>query len=88
MFGVRLSALACALMVQYRLSKRLTQRLLADMLHIDISLGMLPKLGAETGEALAAPEPFSRKGAPGGSSPTTAASSPRTSPRRSSSTLA
>jgi transposase len=54
-FGVRLSALACALMVQYRLSKRLTQRLLADVLHIDISLGMLPKLGAETGEALAAP---------------------------------
>lgn len=54
-FGVRLSALACALMVQYRLSKRLTQRLLADVLHIDISLGMLPKLGAETSKALVAP---------------------------------
>ena len=54
-FGVRLSALACALMVQYRLSKRLTQRLLADVLHLNVSLGMLPKLGAETGEALAAP---------------------------------
>lgn len=54
-FGVRLSALACALMVQYRLSKRLTQRLLADVLHLNVSLGMLPKLGAETGAALASP---------------------------------
>lgn len=52
-FGVRLSALASALMVQYRLSKRLTQRLFADVLGVDISLGMLPKLGAEMGEALA-----------------------------------
>jgi transposase len=54
-FGPRLSALASALMVQYRLSKRLTQRLLADVLRVDLSLGMLPKLGAEMGEALAGP---------------------------------
>lgn len=54
-FGIRLSAMVSALMVQYRLSKRLTQRLLADALHIDISLGMLPKLGAEMGKALAGP---------------------------------
>lgn len=54
-FGIRLSAMAGALMVQYRLSKRLTQRLLADMLGVEISLGMLPKLGAEMGQALAAP---------------------------------
>jgi transposase len=54
-FGIRLSALVSALMVQYRLSKRLTQRLLGDVLHIDISLGMLPKLGAEMGKALATP---------------------------------
>jgi len=53
-FGVRLSALVSALMVQYRLSKRLTQRLLADVLRVDISLGMLPKLGGEMGKALAA----------------------------------
>jgi transposase len=54
-FGVRLSALASLMMVQYRLSKRLTQRLLADVLGVEMSLGMLPKLGAEMGEALAAP---------------------------------
>jgi hypothetical protein len=34
-FGIRLSALASALMVQYRLSKRLTQRLLADVLGVN-----------------------------------------------------
>jgi transposase len=54
-FGARLTALVGALMVQYRLSKRLAQRLLADVLGVDMSLGMLPKLGAEVGEALAAP---------------------------------
>ena len=54
-FGTHLSALASLLMVQYRLSKRLTRRLLADVLGVDMSLGMLPKLGAEMGEALAAP---------------------------------
>jgi transposase len=54
-FGLRLSALASLLMVQYRLSKRLTRRLLGDVLGVDISLGMLPKLGTEMGEALAPP---------------------------------
>ncbi|HJW76262.1 MAG TPA: IS66 family transposase [Thermoleophilia bacterium] len=54
-FGAHLTALAGALVVQYRLSKRLAQRLLSDVLGVDLSLGMLPKLGAEVGEALAAP---------------------------------
>lgn len=54
-FGERLSALACALMGQYRLSKRNAQRLFSDVLGVKLSLGMLPKLGAEMGEALAAP---------------------------------
>jgi transposase len=54
-FGERLSALACALMGQYRLSKRNAQRLFADVLGVELSLGMLPKLGAEMGEALATP---------------------------------
>ena len=54
-FGERLSALACALMGQYRLSKRNAQRLFTDVLSVELSLGMLPKLGAEMAEALAAP---------------------------------
>lgn len=54
-FGARLSALACALMGQYRLSKRNAQRLFVDVLGVELSLGMLPKLGAEMGEALATP---------------------------------
>lgn len=54
-FGERLSALACALMCQYRLSKRNAQRLFADVLGVELSLGMLPKLGAEMGAALATP---------------------------------
>jgi transposase len=54
-FGERLSALACALMGQYRLSKRNAQRLFADVLGVELSLGMLPNLGAEMGEALATP---------------------------------
>ena len=54
-FGERLSALVCALMGQYRLSKRGTQRYLADVQGVDVSLGMVPKLGAEMGEALAGP---------------------------------
>jgi len=52
-FGERLSALVCALMGQYRLSKRNTQRYLADVQGVEVSLGMVPKLGAEMGEALA-----------------------------------
>ena len=42
-------------MGQYRLSKRNTQRLLSDVLGVELSLGMMPKLGAEMAAALAAP---------------------------------
>ncbi len=54
-FGVRLSALACLLMGQYRLSKRLVQRQLSDVLGVKLSLGMVPKLGAEMACALEGP---------------------------------
>lgn len=54
-FGERLAALACALVGQYRLSKRNSQRFFADVLGVDLSLGMLPKLSAEMADALAAP---------------------------------
>ncbi|MGH9902530.1 MAG: IS66 family transposase, partial [Pyrinomonadaceae bacterium] len=54
-FGVRLSALACLLMGQYRLSKRLVQRQLSDVLGVTLSLGMVPKLGAEMAQALEGP---------------------------------
>ena len=42
-------------MGQYRLSKRNTQRLLADVMGVELSLGMKPKPGAEMAAALAAP---------------------------------
>jgi transposase len=54
-FGARLTALACGMMAQYRLSKRGVQAYLADVHQVPMSLGMVPKLGAEMGVALGTP---------------------------------
>lgn len=54
-FGERLTALACGMMAQHRLSKRGVQTYLADVHQVSMSLGMVPKLGAEMGAALATP---------------------------------
>ena len=54
-FGPRLTATAGALMGQFRLSKRATQAALRDLTGVKISLGMLPKIGAEIAAALAQP---------------------------------
>lgn len=54
-FGEQLTALICVMMVQHRLSKRMTQRFLTDVLGVSLSLGMMPKLGAEMANALARP---------------------------------
>ncbi len=54
-FGERLTALVCGMMAQYRLSKRGVQAYLADVHQVPLSLGMVPKMGAELGAALATP---------------------------------
>jgi transposase len=51
--GDRLGALICLMMGQYRLSKRMVQALLSDLLGVELSLGMVPKVGMEMSEALA-----------------------------------
>lgn len=51
--GDRLGALICLMMGQYRLSKRMVQMLLSDLLGVELSLGMVPKVGTEMSEALA-----------------------------------
>lgn len=51
--GDRLAGLMCLLMGQYRLSKRMVQSALSTILGVPLSLGMVPKVGAEMSEALA-----------------------------------
>lgn len=50
--GDRIGALICLLMGQYRLSKRMVQSLLSDVLGVSLSLGMVPKVAAEVSESL------------------------------------
>ena len=54
-FGPRLQAWAGLLSGAYRLSKRQVQRLMADLLGISISTGMVAKLQRQAGEVLAGP---------------------------------
>jgi transposase len=54
-FGPRLQAWAGLLSGAYRLSKRQVQRLMADLLGISISTGMIAKLQGQAGEVLAGP---------------------------------
>jgi transposase len=53
-FGPRLMALVALLAGQYRLSKRLVQQLLGDVLGVEVALGSISKLEAQVSEALAA----------------------------------
>lgn len=50
--GDRLGALICLMMGQYRLSKRMVQDLLSDLLGVELSLGMIPKVGTDMSQAL------------------------------------
>jgi transposase len=50
--GDRLGGLICLLMGQYRLSKRMVQLLLSDVLGVSLSLGMVPKVATEVSESL------------------------------------
>jgi transposase len=52
-FGDRLGALASLLVGKYRLSKRLVQDALSDVLGVELSLGSVSNLEAEMSEALA-----------------------------------
>ena len=54
-FGPRLQAWAGLLSGAYRLSKRQVRRLMADLLGISISTGMVAKLQRQAGEVLAGP---------------------------------
>lgn len=54
-FGPRLQAWAGLLSGAYRLSKRQVQRLMADLLGLSISTGMVAKLQRQAGEVLAGP---------------------------------
>ena len=54
-FGPRLQAWAGLLSGAYRLSKRQVQRLMADLLGLSISTGMIAKLQRRAGEILAGP---------------------------------
>lgn len=54
-FGPRLQAWAGLLSAAYRLSKRQVQRLMADLLGISISTGMIAKLQRQAGDVLAGP---------------------------------
>lgn len=53
-FGPRLMALVALLAGQYRLSKRLVQQLLGDVLGVEVALGSISKLEAQVSQALAA----------------------------------
>jgi len=53
-FGPRLMALVALLAGQYRLSKRLVQQLLSDVLGVEVALGSISKLEAQVSQALAA----------------------------------
>jgi transposase len=50
--GDRLGALMGMLVGQYRLSKRMVQSMLSDVLGVSLSLGMVPKVGNELSQAL------------------------------------
>lgn len=52
-FGERLSALCSLLVGKYRLSKRLVQEALSDMLGVELSLGSVANLEGEMSQALA-----------------------------------
>jgi transposase len=52
--GSRLGALMCLFMGKYRHSKRMTQSVCSDVLGVDVSLGMILKVGAEMSHALEA----------------------------------
>jgi transposase len=54
-FGARLSALVCLLVGKYRLSKRLVQEVLSDLLGVRLSLGAVSNREREMSRALAAP---------------------------------
>jgi transposase len=54
-FGPRLQAWAGLLSGAYRLSKRQVQRLMADLLGLSISTGMVAKMQRQAGEVLAGP---------------------------------
>jgi transposase len=54
-FGERLSALVCLLVGKYRLSKRLVQEALSDLLGVHLSLGSLSDREQEMSQALSTP---------------------------------
>jgi transposase len=54
-FGERLSALVCLLVGKYRLSKRLVQQALSDLLGVRLSLGAVSNREREMSEALCVP---------------------------------
>jgi transposase len=54
-FGVRLTALVALMTGQYRLTKRLVQDLLSNVLGVEMSLGSVSKLEQEISAAVAAP---------------------------------
>lgn len=54
-FGDRLAAMACLLVGKYRLSKRLVQDALADLLGVDLALGSVSNLEGEMSAGLCAP---------------------------------
>lgn len=54
-FGVRLTALASLFSGRYRLTKRLVQDILSNVLGVEISLGSVPKLEQKISAALAVP---------------------------------
>ncbi|ATB32295.1 transposase [Melittangium boletus DSM 14713] len=54
-FGARLSALVCLRVGKYRLSKRLVQEALSDLLGVRLSLGAVSNREREMSQALAAP---------------------------------
>lgn len=54
-FGERLSALVCLLVGKYRLSKRLVQQALSDLLGVSLSLGAISNREREMSQALLVP---------------------------------
>ena len=54
-FGERLSALVCVLVGKYRLSKRLVQQALSDLLGVSLSLGAISNREQEMSQALGGP---------------------------------
>jgi transposase len=55
MVGDRLGAIISLLLGRYRLSHRLVQEHLSDLLGVELSLGMMPKVAVEMSKALAEP---------------------------------